>query len=222
MINCRKQQDHSPFLAAMDLEGCLIPEIWIALAQKTGILELKMTTRDIQNYDELMQKRISILDKHGLLLHDIQEVIRGLEPLKGAIEFLKWLRQRVPLVILSDTFYEFSMPLMEKLGFPSLFCHTLKVNSNGQIEGYHSRCTDSKAEAVKGFQQNGFSVIAIGDSHNDLRMLRTANHGILLYPPSSIEENFLDFPSCHSYEELREELKKIWKESPSIKNLFPL
>ncbi len=222
MIHCRKRQDHSPFLAAMDLEGCLIPEIWIALAQKTGISELKLTTRDIQNYDELMQKRISILNKHCLLLRDIQEVIRSLEPLEGAIEFLKWIRQRVPLVILSDTFYQFSMPLMEKLGFPSLFCHTLKVNSNGQIEGYHSRCMDSKAEAVKGLKQNGFSVISIGDSHNDLRMLRAANYGILLHPPPSIEENFRDFPSCHSYEELQKELREIWKESPSIKNLFPL
>ncbi|MCB1172838.1 MAG: bifunctional phosphoserine phosphatase/homoserine phosphotransferase ThrH [Leptospiraceae bacterium] len=191
-----------PILVATDMEGCLVPEIWIGLAEKTGIAELRLTTRDISDYDELMQGRLKILDEHGISLHDLEAVIAAMGPLPGAREYLDWLRARVPLVILSDTFYEFARPLMKALDEPCLFCHTLTIDENDRIRGYRLRTTDGKRGAVEGFRTNGFSVIAIGDSYNDTSMLRAADQGILFRAPANVRAEFPQFPHCSEYAEL--------------------
>lgn len=190
-------------LACLDLEGVLIPEIWIAFAEKTGIEELKATTRDIPDYDVLMTQRLRILDEHGYGLNEIQEVIGTLDPLEGAREFLDWLRERFQVVILSDTFYEFAMPLMAKLGFPTLLCHKLEVDEKGRITDYLLRQRDPKRQSVRAFQLLNYRVIAAGDSYNDTTMLAQAEAGILFHAPKNVIEEFPQFPAVHDFEELK-------------------
>ncbi|WP_420597782.1 bifunctional phosphoserine phosphatase/homoserine phosphotransferase ThrH [Neptuniibacter sp.] len=195
-------------LACLDLEGVLIPEIWIAFAEETGIEELKATTRDIPCYDELMQQRLRILDEHGLKLPQIQETISELEPLEGAVEFVNWLRERFQVVILSDTFYEFSQPLMRQLGFPTLLCHKLEVNEEGRITDYTLRQKDPKRQSVRAFQLLNYRVISAGDSYNDTTMLKQAEAGILFHAPDNVIAEFPQFPAVHTYEDLKKEFIK--------------
>ena len=190
-------------LACLDLEGVLIPEIWIAFAEKTGIEELKATTRDIPDYDVLMKQRLRLLDEHGYGLPAIQEVIGELDPLPGAREFLDWLRDRFQVVILSDTFYEFAMPLMKKLGHPTLLCHKLEVDENGRIIDYLLRQRVPKRQSVRAFQLLNYRVIAAGDSYNDTTMLTQAEGGILFHAPQNVIDEFPQFPAVHDFEELK-------------------
>ncbi len=190
-------------LACLDLEGVLVPEIWIAVAEKTGIKKLRLTTRDIPDYDELMRGRLKILDENNLKLADIQEVIGTLSPLEGAKEFLAWLKSEFQVVILSDTFYQFAGPLMEKLEHPTLFCNELVVNSDGRITNYHLRQPDGKTKAVTALKGLNFQVIAAGDSYNDMGMLKVADAGILFRPPDNVIEEFPQFSVTHTYEEFK-------------------
>lgn len=195
-------------LACLDLEGVLIPEIWINFAERTGIDELRATTRDIPDYDVLMRQRLSILEQHNLGLRDIQEVIGGLTPLDGAKDCLDWLRERFQVVILSDTFYEFAEPLMRQLGWPTLFCHRLETNTDEMIVDYHLRQPDPKRMAVKAFHGLNFRIIATGDSYNDTTMLGEADAGILFCPPQNVIDEFPQFPVATSYIELQAEFRK--------------
>lgn len=195
-------------LACLDLEGVLVPEIWIDFAERTGIEALKATTRDIPDYDVLMQQRLRILDQHGLGLPDIQEVIAGMKPLEGAAEFVDWLRERFQVVILSDTFYQFAAPLMRQLGYPTLLCHNLEVDSSGKVVDYHLRQVNPKRQAVLGFQTMYYRVIAAGDSYNDTTMLAEADAGILFKAPDNVIAEFPQFPAVHSYEDLKREFIK--------------
>ena len=192
-------------IACLDLEGVLIPEIWINFAQKTGIDELLATTRDIPDYDLLMQQRLDILKQHGLKIEDIQEVIDSLGPLEGAKDFLDWLKSEFQVVVLSDTFYEFAGPLMRQLGFPTLFCHKLGIADDGSVEAYHLRMPDQKREAVKRFHELKFHVIAAGDSYNDTTMLSEADRGILFCPPRNVIDEFPQFPVATDFEQLKAE-----------------
>jgi len=189
-------------LACLDLEGVLIPEIWIEFAKRTNIPELSRTTRDEPDYDRLMQGRLALLEQHGLGLPDIQQVIAEMGPLPGAREFLDWLRERFQVVILSDTFYEFAMPLMRQLGYPALFCHKLEVDEAGCVRGYTLRMPEQKRESVKAFKALNFKVIAAGDSYNDTAMLAEAHAGILFRPPQNVIDEFPQFPVTRSYEEM--------------------
>jgi len=195
-------------LACLDLEGVLIPEIWINFAEKTGIEELKATTRDIPDYDVLMKQRLRILDEHKLGYQEIQEVIESLSPLEGAVEFVDWLRERFQVIILSDTFYEFSQPLMRQLGFPTLFCHRLEIDENGRVVDYKLRQKDPKRESVKAFHSLNYRVIAAGDSYNDTTMLSEADQGILFKAPENVIAEFPQFPAVFTYEELKQEFIK--------------
>ena len=190
-------------VACLDLEGVLVPEIWIGVAERTGIEELRLTTRDVPDYDELMTRRLQILERHGLGIHDIQEVIAGLEPLEGARRFLDALRERMQVVILSDTFYQFAAPLMRQLGWPSLFCHDLEVrDEDGRIVAYHLRQQDPKRRAVQALHSLNFRTIAAGDSYNDVSMLEEADAGILFRPPPRVVEEFPQYPVCRDHDEL--------------------
>ena len=195
-------------LACLDLEGVLIPEIWIEFANKTGIEELKATTRDIPDYDVLMKQRLAILKEHGLKLDDIQEVIATLSPLEGAIEFVDWLRERFQVVILSDTFYDFAQPLMRQLGFPTLLCHKLEVSKEGFITDYKLRQVDPKRQSIKAFHSLNYRCIAAGDSYNDTTMLSEAEAGILFKSPKNVIEEFPQFPAVHEYDDLKREFIK--------------
>jgi len=195
-------------LACLDLEGVLIPEIWINFAEKTGIEELKATTRDIPDYDVLMKQRLRILDEHNLGYHEIQEVIATLSPLDGAQEFVAWLRERFQLIILSDTFYEFAQPLMRQLGFPTLLCHRLQLDEKGRVIDYLLRQKDPKRQSVKAFHSLNYRVIAAGDSYNDTSMLSEADHGILFMAPQNVIDEFPQFPAVFSYEDLKQEFLK--------------
>lgn len=203
-------------LACLDLEGVLIPEIWIAFAEETGIEELKATTRDIPDYDELMQQRLRILDEHGLTLPQIQDTISRLSPLEGASEFVDWLRERFQLIILSDTFYEFAQPLMRQLGFPTLLCHKLEVNEEGRITDYTLRQRDPKRQAVRALQLLNYRVIAAGDSYNDTTMLAQAESGILFHAPDNVIAEFPQFPAVHTYEDLKKEFLKASNRNLSL------
>ena len=191
-------------VACLDLEGVLVPEVWINVAERTGIAELRRTTRDEPDYDKLMRGRLEILDAHGLGIRQISDVIAGLEPLEGAVEFLDWLRERYQVVVLSDTFYDFAKPLMQKLGFPTLFCHDLEIDDGGRVRDYRLRMPDQKRESVRALRQINFRTIAVGDSYNDTTMLAEADAGILFRPPQNVVDEFPQFPVTHSYEELRE------------------
>ena len=193
-------------LACLDLEGVLLPEIWIAFAEKTGIEQLKLTTREIPDYDELMQGRLKILNDNNLKLIDIQNVIKTLSPLAGAIDFLAWLKSEFQVIILSDTFYQFVGPLMKSLDYPTLFCNDLIVNSKGDITGYRLRQKDGKTKAVSAFKKLNFQVIAAGDSYNDTGMLQEADAGILFCPPDNVIKEFPQFPVSRNYEEFKNTL----------------
>ena len=193
-------------IACLDLEGVLLPEIWIEFAKKTGIESLKLTTRDIPNYDELMSERINILSQNNLKLKDIEDVIYTLKPLEGANEFLKWLKTEFQVIILSDTFYQFSKPLMKQLDFPTLFCHNIITNDAGIITGYKLRQKNGKAQAVRALQGLNFDVIAAGDSYNDIGMLKQADIGILFNPPKSVINEFPQFNVTKNYNEFKNEL----------------
>jgi phosphoserine/homoserine phosphotransferase len=195
-------------LACLDLEGVLIPEIWIAFAEKTGIEKLRLTTRDIPDYDELMQGRLKILEENSLRLPDIQKVIREITPLEGAYDFLHWLKSEFQVIILSDTFYRFASPLMAHLDYPALFCHELDVAADGRITGYQLRQPDAKTKAVEAFQNLNFKVVAAGDSYNDTGMLMQADVGIFFRPPESILREFAQFPVTHRFDELKQEFRK--------------
>jgi len=192
-----------PTIACLDLEGVLVPEIWIGVAERTGIAALRRTTRDEPDYDKLMRGRLAILDERGLGLPDIQAVIDGMAPLDGALDFLAWLRSRTQVVILSDTFAEFAQPLMRKLGWPTLFCNALDVEPGGRIAGYRLRIADGKRRAVEALRGIAFRVIAAGDSYNDTTMLGAADAGILFRPPANVAAEFPQFPVTTTYDELR-------------------
>jgi phosphoserine/homoserine phosphotransferase len=186
-------------IVCLDLEGVLVPEIWIAFAERTGIAELRRTTRDEPDYDKLMRFRLDLLRRHGLGLADIQKVIAELGPEPGARAFLDELRRRYQVVILSDTFYEFAMPLMAQLGMPTLFCHRLETDAAGFVSAYHLRQPDQKRQAVKAFKGLNFRCIAAGDSYNDTAMLGEAHAGILFRPPDSVVREFPQFPVTRDY-----------------------
>lgn len=190
-------------IACLDLEGVLIPEIWIAFAEVTGIPELRATTRDIPDYDQLMRQRLDLLARHKLGLKEIQEVIATLEPLPGAAEFLDWLRERFQVVILSDTFYEFAQPLMRQLGFPALLCHRLDIDAEGRVVGYQLRQRNPKRQAVLALQTLYYRIIAAGDSYNDTTMLAEADVGILFSAPANVVAEFPQFPAVETYAELK-------------------
>jgi len=192
-----------PTVVAMDLEGVLVPEIWIAVSEKTGIEELRLTTRDIPDYDRLMRGRMKILRDNGLTLADIQAVIRTVAPMPGAKDFIDWLRSRAQVVILSDTFYEFASPLMEKLDRPTLFCNRLEADDDDMIVDYHLRQQDGKMRAVAALKSIGFRVIAVGDSYNDTTMLALGEPGALFRPPENIIAEFPQFRVMNEYEELK-------------------
>jgi len=196
------------FITCLDLEGVLVPEIWINFAEKTGIDELRATTRDIPDYDVLMKQRLNILDQHGLGLQDIQQVIEGMGPMPGAREFLAWLKERSQVIILSDTFYQFAQPLMRQLDWPTLFCHNLEIDDNGKVADYHLRMPDQKRQAVKHLHDIQFKVIAAGDSYNDTTMLSEADAGILFKPPQNVIDEFPQFPVTLDYKELQVEIVK--------------
>jgi len=192
-------------LACLDLEGVLIPEIWIAFAEETGIEALKATTRDIPDYDVLMQQRLRILDEHGLGLNEIQAVIARLKPLDGAVEFVDWLRERFQVIILSDTFYEFSQPLMRQLGFPTLLCHQLEVDEkSGRVTDYKLRQANPKRQAVLSLKSLYYRIIAAGDSYNDTTMLAEADEGILFMAPDNVVAEIPQFPAIYGYDNLKQ------------------
>jgi phosphoserine / homoserine phosphotransferase len=190
-------------IICLDLEGVMVPEIWIAFADRAGIPELRRTTRDEPDYDKLMRYRLNLLREHGLGLPDIQEVISNLDPMPGAREFLDDLREAYQVVILSDTFYEFGMPFMRKLGMPTLFCHKLEADDTGMLVDYHLRMPDQKRHAVEAFKALNFSVIAAGDSYNDTAMLAVADAGILMHPPDNVVREFPQYPIARDYPTLR-------------------
>lgn len=191
-------------IACLDLEGVLVPEIWINVAERTGIEALRRTTRDEPDYDKLMLYRIDLLDRHGIKLADIQRVIGTMRPLEGAIDFLRWLKSRAQVIILSDTFYQFAQPLMEQLDYPCLFCNWLEVEPSGRICGYRLRLPDGKRRAVEALRPLNFRVVAAGDSYNDTTMLGAADAGILFRPPQNVIDEFPQFPVTRSYAELRD------------------
>jgi phosphoserine/homoserine phosphotransferase len=190
-------------IVCSDLEGVFVPEIWINVAERTGIEELRLTTRDVPDYDVLMRKRLNILDREGLKLADITAVIETMEPLEGAAEFLDWLRSRLQLIIVSDTYTEFAGPLMKKLGWPTLFCHDLTVSGDGAVTGYNLRQKDSKRRTVEALKGLNFNTVAMGDSYNDITMLQAADTGILFRPPENVAAEFPDFPVTRTYGDLQ-------------------
>ena len=191
----------------LDLEGVLLPEIWKGVANKTGIKELELTTRNIPDYNELMSNRLRIMKQNQLDLSVLQEVVSQLEPLTGAKDFLDWLRTEFQVVILSDTFYEFAKPLIAQLGWPTLFCHHLEIENDNKITGYRLRMEDHKRMAVQSLQKLNFNVKAAGDSYNDISMLKAADEGYLFNAPSSIIKEFGEFPTFNNYDELKYYLK---------------
>jgi phosphoserine/homoserine phosphotransferase len=195
-------------IACLDLEGVLVPEIWIDFAERTGIDELKATTRDIPDYDILMQQRLRLLKDHNLGLPDIQAVIAEMKPIDGAREFIDWLRERFQVIILSDTFYQFSQPLMRQLGFPTLFCHQLEIDDDGTVTSYTLRQKDPKRQSVIALHSLYYRVIAAGDSYNDTTMLSEADAGILFKSPANVIAEFPQYPAVHEYEDLKREFIK--------------
>jgi phosphoserine/homoserine phosphotransferase len=192
-------------IACLDLEGVLVPEIWIAFAEKTGIEELKKTTRDEPDYDVLMQYRLDLLRQHNLGLNEIQEVIATLSPLEGAADFVNWLRERFQVVILSDTFYEFASPLMKQLGYPTLLCHKLETDDSGNVVNYRLRQANPKRQAIVGFKSMYYRTIAAGDSYNDTTMLAEADAGILFHAPDNVINEFPQFPAVQTFADLKQE-----------------
>jgi phosphoserine/homoserine phosphotransferase len=194
---------HKPVIVCLDLEGVLVPEIWINVARKTGVEELKITTREMPDYDALMTRRLAILDQHKLTLHDIQGVIDKMGPLEGAVDFVAWLRERCQTIILSDTFYQFAHPLMRQLGFPTLFCNQLETDKTGRIVSYHMRKQNQKKHSVAALKSLNFQVLAAGDAYNDTAMLGEAHAGFFFCPPDHLPKEFPQFPVTKTYEELK-------------------
>mgnify|MGYP000093382055 FL=1 len=192
-------------IACLDLEGVLIPEIWIAFAEKTGIAAFKRTTRDEPDYGVLMQYRLDLLRENGLGLNEIQEVIATLEPLDGAVEFVNWLRERFQVIILSDTFYEFANPLMKPLGYPTLLCHKLECDESGTVVNYHLRQSNPKRQSIVALKSLYYRTIAAGDSYNDTTMLAEADAGILFHAPQNVIDEFPQFPAVQAYDDLKRE-----------------
>ena len=189
-------------IVCSDLEGVFVPEIWINVAERTGIEKLRLTTRDISDYDVLMKHRLSILDANGLKLKDITDVIATMEPLPGAREFLDGLRARTQVIVVSDTYVEFAQPLMQKLGWPTLLCHSLTIDTDGAIAGYNLRQADAKRKVVEAFKQLNYHVLAMGDSYNDINMLKEAHKGFLFRPPQNVIDEFPQFPMATTFDEL--------------------
>ncbi len=199
------------YITCLDLEGVLVPEIWIAFAEESGISELKRTTRDEPDYDKLMRWRIGILKEHGLGLREIQETIAKINPLPGAKEFLDELRSFTQVIIISDTFSQFAGPLMEKLGRPTIFCNSLEVAENGEITGFKMRCENSKYTTVRALQSIGYDTIASGDSHNDLGMIKASKAGFLFKSTEQIKADYPEIPAFETYEELMTAIKGAMK-----------
>ncbi len=192
-----------------DLEGVFVPEIWINVAERTGIDDLLLTTRDISDYNVLMKRRLAILNANGLKLKDITEVIATMDPLPGARAFLDWLRARTQVIVVSDTFVEFARPLMEKLGWPTLLCHSLTIDNSGAITGYNLRQPDGKRKVAQAFVNLHYRVLAMGDSYNDITMLKAAHQGILFRPPQAVSDEYSQFPVATTYDDLKEIFSKV-------------
>ena len=190
-------------LFCADLEGVFLPEVWIEVATKVGIEELKLTTRDISDYDVLMKKRLSIMNENNLKIQDIVNVISQIEPLNGAFETLEWIRERTQIIILSDTFEEFARPMMKKLNYPALLCHSLTIDNDGKIQDYNIRIDNQKKIAVKAFKKMNYTVTAFGDSYNDTQMIIEADNGFLFKPPENVINDFPDIPVTKNYDELK-------------------
>ena len=186
-----------------DMEGIFTPEIWIKVAEKTGIEELRLTTRDISDYDVLMKKRLGILKANNLKLKDITDVIQTMDPLVGAFEFLEWMRSQTQVIVVSDTYVEFARPLLKKLGWPTLFCNSLTIDQAGAISGYNLRQKDGKRKTVLSLKQLKYEIIAVGDSYNDITMLKEADKGILFNPPDNVREEYPELPATYNYDELK-------------------
>ena len=192
-----------------DLEGVFLPEIWINVALKTGIEELKLTTRDISDYNVLMKRRLEILKENNLKIQDIKDVISTLEPLDGAVDMLNWIREESQIIVLSDTYEEFAKPLMKKLGFPVLLCHNLTIDSQGNITDYNIRIDDQKKEAVRALQSLNYQVIGFGDSYNDIGMIEQADQGFFFKPPESVVTDYPEIPVTRSYDEMKTMIQKM-------------
>lgn len=197
------------YIVCSDLEGVLVPEVWINVARWTGIDELKLTTRDISDYNALMRRRLEILKQHGITINDIQKVISLLELMPGALDFINWLHGRVQMVVVSDTFREFADPLLEKMGWPLLFCHHLTIDKDGNITDFNLRQSDAKKKVVETIQNLNFKVIAIGDSYNDISMLRKAEYGILYKPPQNVIDDNPDIRAVNSYSQMKHVVSEI-------------
>ena len=196
-------------VVCLDLEGILMPEVWINVAERTGIPELRITTREEPDYGKLMRYRLDILDANGLTIDDITNVIEGMQPLDGAVEFLDWLRSNWQVIILSDTFSQFAGPMMDKLGRPTLFCHTLEIDEDSRrIADWTIRLEDQKCRTVEALRAMNFNVIASGDSYNDTTMLAAANAGILINPPQNVADEFPQYPVATNYTELRDAIQQ--------------
>jgi phosphoserine / homoserine phosphotransferase len=202
-----------PTLIASDLEGVFLPEIWIAVAQRTGIVQLSLTTRDISDYDELMRMRLGILAEHKLTLKDIHTVIGALDPLPGAAAMIRWIQERTRLIILTDSYYEFVAPLLGKLGYPTIFAHSLQTDESGALVGYELRTPHSKRRAVRAFSDLGFRTMAFGDSYNDTAMLAEADQGVLFSPPANVAAEFAQYPAVYDYTKLRELIEQFLQTS---------
>lgn len=194
-----------------DLEGVWVPEVWINVAERTGIPELRLTTRDIKDYDELMCHRLKILKEKNLTLLDIQRVIATIRPLHGALDMISWLKRITRFIVVSDTFVEFAEPLLDQLDWPTLFCHSLEVDGNGIIEGYNLRQPNAKKETVLALKTLNYEVIAFGDSYNDINMLKVADQGVLFRPPQNVINDFPEFPVIHEYGELKSFLEQKFR-----------
>jgi phosphoserine/homoserine phosphotransferase len=192
-----------------DMEGIFTPEIWIQVSKKTGIEDLKLTTRDISDYDVLMKRRLGILAAHGLKLKDITDVIETMDPLEGAVEFLDWMRSQTQVIVVSDTYVEFAKPLLRKLGWPTLFCNSLTIAADGSISDYNLRQKDGKRKTVLSLKKLNYSIIAVGDSYNDISMLKEANAGILFRPPENVKNEHPELPAVYTYDELKAVMEKM-------------
>ncbi len=204
-----------PSLLASDLEGVLIPEIWIGVAERTGIETLRLTTREISDYDELMQLRLRTMREHGLTIHDVHSVIATIEPLPGAADFVRWARERSQFVIITDSFYEFLQPILPKLDYPTVFAHALEISPEGVITGYRLRMPNSKRRAIEGLRHIGFRIMAFGDSYNDTAMLQAADYGVFFNPPSNVVTDFPHIPSAYDYAQLRARVEQFLQPAPA-------
>ena len=196
------------YIICSDLEGVFVPEVWINVSDKTGIPELRRTTRDEPDYNKLMRQRMKILDEHGLKLHDIQNVIAQIRPLPGALEFIAWIKERTQLIVVSDTFIQFADPLMKQLGQPTLFCHFLVMDETNRIIDYKLRQPDPKRKTVEALQSLKYQVIGMGDSYNDISMIKQSDVGILFRPPDNVIKDYPELPVCQTYEDVKAQLER--------------